>query len=90
MSRFNEYQGFSLEVFLRQIVYVAMLLLLTWVLGLWRWKPKDYGCFSGWTDRFSKVEIIDHSSLHLYLWSIKQGCEGGDSDKYDPKVYKKI
>jgi hypothetical protein len=88
MNKFNEQNAFSFKVVLRYLWYAVALLGICWVLGLWRWHPKTYGCFGGWANKFERVQLLDVSSLQLYAWTIKRDCILGKSDRYDPKVYR--
>lgn len=90
MSKFSEQNAFSIRVMVRYIAYAAGIIALLWITGIWQWQPKKYGCYSGWLNRWQRVQVVDVASLQLYVWTLKRDCLDGAKDRYDPKQYRRL
>lgn len=88
MAKFNEQNAFSPAVLIKYALYALVLAGALWAVGIWRWEPKNYACFSGWHNAFTRTQVVDYGSLHLYVWAVKRDCLLGKSDRYDPKQFR--
>lgn len=65
------------------IILSAILIAILFTLGLMRWDPAPYSCFSGrhYYGNWIVVWKVSHVEFRTKAW----GCE--TSDRYDPKIF---